>query len=74
MYLFLNRIHDYLNINSFKDEERDKMSADSAQVQGVSGGESTNSPVVSGSHSLTIDTEYVFVFQILSLSLVLLNK
>ena len=38
------------------------MSADSAHVQGASGGESTNSPVASGSHSLTIDAEYVFVF------------
>ena len=53
MYLFINRICEYLNINSFKDEESDKMSADSAHVQGASGGESTNSPVVSGSHSLT---------------------
>ena len=33
-----------------------------------------DSLVVSGSHSLTIDAEYVFVSQILSLSLVLLNK
>ena len=62
MCLFLNRIHEYLNINSFKDKESDKMSADSAHVQGVSGGESTNSLVVSGSHSLTIDAEYVFYF------------
>ena len=38
------------------------MSADSAHVQGISGGESTNSPVVSGSHSLTFDTKYVFCF------------
>ena len=64
MHLFKNRIHEYFNINSFKDEESDKMSADSAHVQGTSGGESTNSPVASGSHSLTIDAEYVFVFQI----------
>ena len=62
------------NINSFKNEESDKMSADSAHVQGASGGESTNSPVMSGSHSLTIDAKYVFIFQILSLSLVLHNK
>ena len=74
MCLFLNRIHEYLNINSFKDEESDKMSADSAHVQGASGSESMDSQVVSGSHSLTIDAEYVFIFQILSLSLVLLNK
>ena len=59
---FKNRIHEHFNINSFKDEESDKMSADSAHVQGASGGESTNSPVVSGSHSLTFDTEYVFCF------------
>ena len=44
MCLFKNRIHEYFNINSFKDEESDKMSADSAHVQGTSGGESTNSP------------------------------
>ena len=53
MCLFLNRICEYLNINSFKDEESDKMSADRAHIQGASGGESTNSLVVSGSHSLT---------------------
>ena len=62
MYLFKNRTHEYLNINSFKNEESDEMSADSAHVQGASRGESTNSPVVSGSHSLTIDPEYVFCF------------
>ena len=74
MCLFKNRICEYFNINSFKDEESDKMSADSAHVQGASGGESTNSLVVSGSHSLTFDAEYVFVFQILSLSLILHNR
>ena len=40
------------------------MITDSAHVQGTSGGESTNSPVASGSQSLTIDAEYVFAFQI----------
>ena len=50
------------------------MSVDSAHVQGACGGESMDSLVVSGSHSLTIDIEYVFVSQILSLSLTLLNK
>ena len=62
MHLFKNRIHEYFNINSFKDEESDKMSAASAHVQGTSGGESTNSPVASSSHSLTFDAEYVFCF------------
>ena len=62
MYLFKNRIRECLKINSFKDEESDKMSVDSAHVQGASGGESTNSPVVSDSHSLTFDAEYVFCF------------
>ena len=38
------------------------MSADSAHVQGTSEGESTNSLVVSGSHSLMFDTKYVFCF------------
>ena len=50
------------------------MSADSAHIQGASGGESMDSPVASGSHSLTIDAEYVFISQILSLSLILLNR
>ena len=62
MYLFKNRIHEYFNINSFKDEESDKMSADSAHVHRASGDESTNSLVVSYSHSLTFDAEYVFCF------------
>ena len=74
MYLFKCRICEYLKINSFKNEESDKMSVDNAHVQGVCGGESMNSPVASGSHSLTIDAKYVFVSQILSLSLILLNK
>ena len=64
----------YLNINSFKNEESDEMRVDSVHIQGASGGKSMGSPVVSGSHSLTIDTEYVSVSQILSLSLVLLNR
>ena len=64
MHLFKNRICEYFNINSFKDEESNKMSADSAHVQRTSGDESTNSPIPSGPYSLTIDTEYVFVFQI----------
>ena len=64
MCLFKNRIHEHFNINSFKDEESDKMSADSAHIQGTSGGESTNSLVAGGSHSLTINAEYVFVFQV----------
>ena len=64
MYLFKNRICEYFNINSFKDKESDKMSADSAHIQGTSGGESTNSPTASGFYSLAIDAKYVFVFQI----------
>ena len=50
------------------------MSVDSAHIQGACGTESMDSPVVSGSHSLTIDAKYVFVSQILSLSLILLNR
>ena len=61
MYLFKNRICGYY-INSFKDKESDKMSADSAHVQGASEGEPTNSPVASGSQSLTFDAKYVFCF------------
>ena len=45
------------------------MRADSTHAQGASGGvDSMDSPVVSGSHSLTIDTKYVFVSQTLSLT------
>ena len=57
-----------MNINSFKNKESDEMSVDNAHIQGACGEESMDSPVVSGSHSLTIDAEYVFVSQILSLS------
>ena len=57
-----------MNINSFKNEESDKKSVDSAHIQGACGGESMSSPVVSSSHSLTIDAEYVSASQILSLS------
>ena len=64
MCLFKNRTCQHFNINSFKDEESNKRSTDSAHVQRTSGGESINSPVPSGPYSLTIDTEYVFVFQI----------
>ena len=74
MHLFKTRICEYFNINFFKDEGSDKMSADSAHIQGASGGESTNSPVVSSSYSLTTDAEYVFVFQIISLLLILCNR
>ena len=62
MHLFKIWIHEYFNINFFKDEEGDKMSADSAHIQGASGGESTNSLIASSSHSLTCDAEYVFCF------------
>ena len=61
MYLFKNRRHEYLNINSFKNEESDKKSVDNTHTQGACGRELTDSLAVSVSHSLTIDTEYVFV-------------
>ena len=61
-------------MNSFKNEESDKKSVDSTHAQGASGGGSVDPPVVSGSHSLTIDAKYVFVSQILSLSLISLNR
>ena len=64
MCLFKNRIHEHININFFKDEESDKMSAESAHVQTTSGGKSTNSPMLSNPYSLTIDTKYVFIFQV----------
>ena len=52
---------EYLNIDIFKQEESDKVSVDSTHTQGACGGESIDSPVVSASHSSTIDAEYVFV-------------
>ena len=60
--LFKCRIHEYLNINSFKNEESDKMSIDNAHIQGACGGESMDSPAMSVSCCLTIDAEYAFVF------------
>ena len=63
MCLFRNRICEHFNINFFKDEESSKMSADSAHVQGTSGGESIDPLSLSDPHSLTIDAEYVFIFQ-----------
>ena len=62
MYLFKNRICEGLNINPFKNEESDKTSVDDTHMQGACGRELTDSPAVSVSHSLTIDTKYVFVF------------
>ena len=59
---FKNRIHEHFSINFFKNKESGKMSADSAHVQRKSGGESTNSPALSGRYPLTIDAEYVFIF------------
>ena len=72
MYLFKNKIHEGLNINPFKSEEGDKTSVDNTHTQRACGGELTNSPTVSVSHSPTIDTKYVFVSQILSPFLILL--
>ena len=63
MHLFRNRIHEHFNINFFKDKESGKMSADSAHVQGTSGGESIDSPALSNPYFLTMDAEYVFIFQ-----------
>ena len=59
---FKNRIYKHFNINFFKNEESDKMSGESAHVQKMSEGESTNSPMLSSLHSPNIDTEYVFIF------------
>ena len=61
VYLFKNRICEYLNINFFKNEESDKTSVDNTHTQGAYGEELINSPVVSVSHSLTTDAEYIFV-------------
>ena len=45
----------------FKHEESDKVSVDSTHTQGACGGESIELPIVSASHSSTIDAEYVSV-------------
>ena len=58
---FKNRIYGHFNINFFKNEESDKMSAESAHVQKTNEGDSTNSPVLSSPHSPIIDAEYVFI-------------
>ena len=73
-FLFKNRSHEYLNINSFENEESDKTSVDNTHTQGACGRELTDSPAVSVSHSLTIDAKYVFVSQTLSLSLRIHNR
>ena len=59
---FKNRICKHFNINFFKNEESDKMSAEGAHVWKMSEGESTNSPVLSSLCSPNIDAEYVFIF------------
>ena len=64
MYPFKNRIYEHFNVNFFKKEESDKMSAKSAHVQKTSEVESTNSPVSSSPHSPINDIEYVSISQI----------
>ena len=61
MSLFKNRIYECFNVNFFKSEVSDWMSAKGAHVQGASGSESMNSPVSSSPCSPIIDTEYVFI-------------
>ena len=58
---FKNRIWKHFNINFFKKEESDKMSAEGAHVCKMSKGESTNSPMLSSLCSPNIDTKYVFI-------------
>ena len=63
MYLCVHLKVEFVNIfdiNFFKNEESDKMSAEGAHVQKMSEGESTNSPVLSS-----------LCFQILMLSMYL---
>ena len=62
MFILKKRICEHFNINFFKNKESGKMSVDSAHVQRTSGGESTNSPMLSSPYSLTIDAEYIFIF------------
>ena len=61
MNLFKNRIYERFNVNFFKKEVSDRMSAKGAHVQGASGSESTNSSVSSSPHSPIIDAKYVFI-------------
>ena len=61
-----------MNINPFKNEEGDKTSVDNTHTQEACGGEPTDSPAVSVSHSPTIDAEYVFVFTNIVTLLILL--
>ena len=68
MCLFKIEFVNILNINLFKNEESDMMRVGSTHIQGASGGRLMDPLVVSSSHSLTTDAEYVFVSQILSLS------
>ena len=65
MYLYGHlkiEFYKHFNINFFKNEESDKMRAESAHVQKTSEGESTNSPVLSSPHSPNMDAKYVFIF------------
>ena len=62
MCLFKNKIYEHFNVNFFKNEESDTMSAKSAHVQKTSEGESTNPPVLSSPCSPIIDAEYVSIF------------
>ena len=62
MCIFKNRIYKHFNINFFKNEESDKMSAECAHVQKTSEGESTNSPMSSSPHSPNIDAKYISIF------------
>ena len=61
MSLFKNRIYEHFNVNFFKSEVSDTMSAKGAHVEGASGSEPMNSPVPSSPHSPIIDTKYVFI-------------
>ena len=61
MFNLETELCEYLNINVFKHEENDKTSVESTHTQGACGGDLMDSPIVSVSHSSTIDTEYVFV-------------
>ena len=61
MCLFKNRIYECFNVNFFKSEVSDRMSAKGAHVQGTSGSESSNSTVSNSPHSPIIDAKYVFI-------------
>ena len=68
MWPFKNRIYKLFNINFFKNEESDKMSAESTHVQKTSEGESTNYYLYNYYFRYYIVGGYYFVIIIMKIS------